>query len=193
MIIGLDEVGRGPLAGPVVAAATHLDWQIFPSDPKIVKKIRDSKTLTAKARTEMAKLIREYCPYGIGEASHKEIDALGIRPATRLAMIRALENLLKNFPATVIDLLQIDGNDKFSFPYTSEDIIGGDTKIHHISAASIIAKVYRDNLMIKLAKKYPQYQFEKHKGYGTAAHLASIQKHGPCHIHRTTFEPIKSL
>lgn len=196
-IAGIDEVGRGPLAGPVVAATI-----ILPLGTKNEKRkrqnygavsrpdlynigINDSKKMSEKKRVELDKIIREAAvDYGIGESSVGEIDKLGIQTATYLAYKRAIEKLKD------VDFLLIDGlrwkNSKL--PY--ESIIKGDSISMSIAAASIIAKVYRDNLMCELAVKYPEYGFEKHKGYGTKSHFEALKRHGPCEIHRKSFAPI---
>lgn len=180
--VGMDEAGRGSWAGPVVAAAVYL-----PKGAKLPG-LTDSKLLTAKQReTLYSKIIQKY-DYGIGEASHKEVDEFGLLQATFLAYERALQN----FPWQP-DHLLIDGRDKFKFKVPHTSIIKGDQKIRCISAASILAKVYRDELMKSYAKKYPNYLFEAHKGYGTRMHSSLLKIHGPCAIHRVSYKPLIDL
>ncbi len=183
-LCGIDEVGRGPFAGPVVAAAVVLDPK------KRINGLDDSKKLTAARREQLAPRIREKAlEWAIGEASVAEIDALNIVQATFLAMQRAV-NGLKSAPQFVL----IDGRDNPLFVYRDQDVrlasqslVKGDTLSASIAAASIIAKVYRDELMVKQAEIYPQYGFESHKGYGTKLHCARLLEHGPCPLHRHSF------
>lgn len=178
IICGVDEAGRGPLAGPVYAAAVIL--------PKghIVEGVNDSKKLSEKKRELLFdKIIDECVCYSIGTASEKEIDEINILQATYLAMKRAVDGL-----EIVPQLALIDGNR--IPPLTSTDaraIVKGDAKSASIACASILAKVSRDRYMLKMAKKYPEYQFEKHKGYGTKLHYEMIEKYGICEIHRKSF------
>jgi len=178
IICGVDEAGRGPLAGPVYAAAVIL--------PKghIVEGVNDSKKLSEKKRELLFdKIIDECVCYSIGTASEKEIDEINILQATYLAMKRAVDGL-----EIVPQLALIDGNR--IPPLTSTDaraIVKGDAKSASIACASILAKVSRDRYMLEMAKKYPEYQFEKHKGYGTKLHYEMIDKYGICEIHRKTF------
>lgn len=178
IICGVDEAGRGPLAGPVYAAAVIL--------PKghIVEGVNDSKKLSEKKRELLFdKIIDECVCYSIGTASEKEIDEINILQATYLAMKRAVDGL-----EIVPQLALIDGNR--IPPLISTDaraIVKGDAKSASIACASILAKVSRDRYMLKMAKKYPEYQFEKHKGYGTKLHYEMIEKYGICEIHRKSF------
>lgn len=178
IICGVDEAGRGPLAGPVYAAAVIL--------PKchIVEGVNDSKKLSEKKRELLFdKIIDECVCYSIGTASEKEIDEINILQATYLAMKRAVDGL-----EIVPQLALIDGNR--IPPLTSTDaraIVKGDAKSASIACASILAKVSRDRYMLEMAKKYPEYQFEKHKGYGTKLHYEMIEKYGICEIHRKSF------
>lgn len=178
IICGVDEAGRGPLAGPVYAAAVIL--------PKghIVEGVNDSKKLSEKKRELLFdKIIDECVCYSIGTASEKEIDEINILQSTYLAMKRAVDGL-----EIVPQLALIDGNR--IPPLTSTDaraIVKGDAKSASIACASILAKVSRDRYMLEMAKKYPEYQFEKHKGYGTKLHYEMIDKYGICEIHRKTF------
>lgn len=177
IIAGVDEAGRGPLAGPVVAAAVIIDNYF-----EELNEINDSKKLTEKKREKLYDLILENCNVGIGIADEKEIDEINILNATFLAMRRALGKI-ENY-----DIVLVDGNHKIrKFDGRQEEIIKGDGKSLSIAAASIIAKVYRDNIMKEISEKYPDYGFERHKGYGTKLHRELIHKHGPCIIHRKTF------
>ena len=176
-ICGVDEAGRGPLAGPVFAAAV-----ILPEGLEI-EGVTDSKKLTEKKREKLFDVIKEKAlAYCVASASVEEIERLNILRADMLAMKRAVEGL-----QVEADFAIIDGNKtpELNIPCTA--IVKGDAKSESIAAASILAKVSRDRLMLDLAKKYPEYGFEKHKGYGTKAHMESILKYGPCEIHRPSF------
>lgn len=175
-IAGVDEVGRGPLAGPVVCAAV-----IMPTDD-IVDGVTDSKKLSAKKREELSKIIREKAlACSIFEVSEREIDEINILQAVKKCMTGAVMGL-KIKP----DVVLCDGLD-IGLPFNTEYIIKGDFKSYTIGCASIVAKVYRDNLMIKKAEEFPEYGFDKHKGYGTKAHIDKIREIGPCSLHRKTF------
>lgn len=178
-VAGVDEVGRGPLAGPVVCAAV-----IMPADENLmIDGVDDSKKLSAKKREALDVLIRERTlAYSIFEVSEKEIDEINILQATRKGMREALLSL-KITPDAVLT----DGNMTLDIPFPQRSVIHGDALSYSIGAASIIAKVYRDALMDKLAEIYPAYGFEKNKGYGTAAHIAAIREVGACPVHRRTF------
>ncbi len=177
VICGVDEAGRGPLAGPVCAAAV-----ILPKDLELPG-LTDSKKLTDKKRRELFPLIQEHAiAYGIGMATEQEIDEINILQATFLAMQRALDQL-----SVKPDLALIDGNREKDFGVPVKTVVKGDSLSANIAAASILAKVTRDNLMVELAETYPQYGFEIHKGYGTKAHYAALTEHGPSPIHRMTF------
>ena len=177
VICGVDEAGRGPLAGPVCAAAV-----ILPKDLQIPG-LTDSKKLTDKKRRELFPLIQEQAlAYGIGFATEQEIDEINILQATFLAMQRALEQL-----TVKPDLALIDGNREKDFGIPVKTVVKGDSLSANIAAASILAKVTRDNLMQEMAETYPQYGFEIHKGYGTKAHYAALREHGACPIHRMSF------
>ena len=176
-ICGVDEAGRGPLAGPVCAAAVilppHLD----------IPGLDDSKKLSDKRRRELLPVIKEQAiAYGIGFASHEEIDEINILQATFLAMGRAIEQL--NGKA---DFALIDGNRERDFGLPVKTVVKGDSLSANIAAASVLAKVSRDDLMEAMAEEYPQYGFEIHKGYGTKAHYEALRTYGPCPIHRMTF------
>ena len=178
-IAGVDEVGRGPLAGPVVCAAV-----IMPLDEAdILAGVDDSKKLSEKKREQLSALIKEkaLC-YKIVEIGEKTIDEINILEATKLGMKRAIEGL-----AIKPDTVLTDGNMTIDIPFPQTSVIHGDALSYSIGAASIIAKVYRDNLMDEYANTYPAYAFEKNKGYGTAAHIQGIKEHGLCPIHRRTF------
>jgi ribonuclease HII len=179
-ICGIDEAGRGPWAGPVVAAAVILPAKGRP------KGLADSKQLSPEARAELAEAIRACAMVGVGEASVDEIDTLNILRATHLAMRRALEAL----PLAPVAAL-IDGNSAPDLPCAVETIIDGDAYVASISAASIIAKVTRDRMMADLCDAFPGYAFAKHKGYGTAEHQRALAELGPCPIHRRSFRPIQ--
>ena len=177
IICGVDEAGRGPLAGPVFAAAV-----ILPPDLTI-DGIDDSKKLSEKKRVVLFEEIKKSAiAYNIAFSTEKEIDEINILNATLLAMKRAVAGL-----SLQPDIALIDGNKSPNLSMTTQTIIKGDSLSASIAAASILAKVARDNLMKSLSKKYPQYAFEKHKGYGTKLHIESIKKYGPCEIHRKSF------
>ncbi len=177
VICGVDEAGRGPLAGPVCAAAV-----ILPPDLEIPG-LNDSKKLTDKRRRELLPVIQEQAlAYGIAFASHTEIDEINILQATYLAMERALAQL-KISP----ELVLIDGNRSKDFGLPVRTIVKGDSLSANIAAASVLAKVTRDDYMLKMAEEYPQYAFEIHKGYGTKKHYAALEAFGPSPIHRMTF------
>lgn len=177
VICGVDEAGRGPLAGPVCAAAV-----ILPEGLEIPG-LTDSKKLTDKKRRELFPLIQEQAiAYGIGMASQQEIDEINILQATFLAMKRALAQL-----SVQPDLALIDGNRETDFGLPVKTVVKGDSLSANIAAASILAKVTRDDLMVEMAKTYPQYGFDVHKGYGTKAHYGALREFGPCEIHRMTF------
>ena len=177
LICGVDEAGRGPLAGPVCAAAV-----ILPTHVEITG-LNDSKKLTDKRRRELFPIIKEQAiAYGIGLASHEEIDEINILQATYLAMERALAQL-----SVKPELALIDGNRAKDFGLPVETVVKGDSRSASIAAASILAKVTRDDLMLSAAEEYPQYQFDVHKGYGTKAHYSALTEHGPSPIHRMTF------
>ena len=182
-LAGVDEVGRGPLVGDVVAAAVILD----PAHP--IEGLADSKKLSEKKRDELAVLIKEHAlSWSVGVASPAEIDDLNILHATMLAMQRAVLGLDVK-PLHVY----VDGNRCPDLPCSAEAVVKGDAKVAQISAASIIAKVYRDQQMISLDQQFPQYQFAKHKGYPTADHLRLLREHGVLPEYRRTFGPVRRL
>lgn len=177
VVCGIDEAGRGPLAGPVYAAAVIL--------PKghIVEGVNDSKKISEKKRNLLFdKIIDECVCYSIGTASEQEIDEINILQATFLAMRRAVAGL-----EIKPDIALVDGNKKPGLDIAEQTIVKGDSKSANIAAASIIAKVSRDRYMLEMSEKYPEYQFEKHKGYGTKLHYEMIEKYGVSPIHRKTF------
>ena len=181
MLAGVDEVGRGPLAGPVIAAAVILD----PSRP--ITGLRDSKKLTAPRRAELAEIIEaQALAVGVGRAEVAEIDLLNILRASLLAMERAVANL-----AVQPDVVYVDGNITPTLAMPAVAIVGGDDRVASISAASIVAKVIRDREMDRAAAHFPNYGFERHKGYATAAHLEALERFGPSPLHRTSFAPIR--
>jgi ribonuclease HII len=180
LIAGVDEAGRGPLAGPVIAAAVILD----PKQP--IEGLADSKKLSAKQRERLFEEIRKKSiAWSAARATVTEIDAINIMQASLLAMKRAVEQL-----SIAPEHALIDGNfcPKLICPATA--IIGGDDLEPAISAASIVAKVLRDRIMVMLDKKYPAYGFAQHKGYSTALHMKALKSHGPCRIHRRSFAPV---
>jgi len=181
LVAGVDEAGRGPLAGPVVAAAVILD------ELKPIRGLKDSKVLTALKRERLFDEIhaKALC-LSIAQASVEEIDTLNILQATMLAMKRAVEGLRLR-PNKVL----VDGNRLPTLRIQAEAVIGGDAKIKSISAASILAKVHRDRLCIELHREHPLYGFDGHKGYSTPEHLAALRVHGACPHHRRSFAPVR--
>jgi ribonuclease HII len=181
LMAGVDEVGRGPLAGPVVAAAVILNKECY------IEGIKDSKQLTASKRRYLDLEIRDKAlAVAIGLAEVEEIDRLNILQAALLAMHRAVEALMLQ-PTLVL----VDGNRCPKWSYESHAIIGGDQKVSAISAASIVAKVHRDQIMIDYHQQFPQYGFNQHMGYGTLLHRQALKQHGPCAIHRRSFSPVR--
>lgn len=177
IICGVDEAGRGPLAGPVYAAAV-----ILPSDC-VIEGLNDSKKLTEKKREKLFDEIKDKAlAYGIASADEKEIDEINILNATFLAMKRAINSL-----SVKPDLALIDGNQKPHTDIEEVTVVKGDAKSMSIAAASVLAKVSRDRFMLEMAEKYPQYEFARHKGYGTKLHYEKIAQYGVCDIHRRTF------
>lgn len=189
-IAGVDEVGRGPLAGPVVTAAV-----VLPEDFDVLG-VDDSKKLSEKRREELFDIITERAvAYGIGICDHQEIDEINILQATKKAMKKAIQECDRKLsekgpeehPAPCIDYVLFDAVEIEDLDKPQEAIIKGDAKVLAIAAASIVAKVTRDRMMVEYAEKYPWYAFEKNKGYGTAAHYEGLWDHGTCPIHRMTF------
>ncbi|NDJ63290.1 MAG: ribonuclease HII [Chloroflexi bacterium] len=193
-IVGLDEAGRGAWAGPVAAGAVCLPPR-RDDLPEILMGVRDSKQMTARARTRLIDHIKEAAlAWGVGSATRAEIDDLGIVPATCLAMERALDHLCTQFPQIVPDYLLVDS---IKWPLLEQTDIGhsamkrGDQESLSIAAASVLAKVWRDEQMIALDAAYPEFGFAQHKGYGVDKHQAALRKHGPTPLHRTTFKPVR--
>jgi ribonuclease HII len=182
-VCGVDEVGRGPLAGPVVAAAVMFEKGFTPDEK--LQRVADSKKLSPQARTELAQLIHHTAvAVGIGEVDAATIDRLNILNATFLAMTKAIEQLRPQ-----PEFLLIDGNRYRTMQRIAfETVVKGDSKVFSIAAASIVAKVYRDKLMSELDTKFPQYGFARHFGYPTPEHIEAIRKYGRCEIHRNAFK-----
>lgn len=177
VVVGIDEAGRGPLAGPVVACALY-----FNKMPDLL--VKDSKQLSFKQREEIYRLLKKdlNVEWGIGKVSEKVIDKINILNATKLAMKRAVRNLKKE-----TDFLLIDGNFNLDINIPQKSVIKGDQKVMSIAAASIVAKVTRDRMMLKYHQRYPQYCFDRHKGYGSQLHRELIRKYGYCSLHRRSF------
>ncbi len=196
IIAGIDEAGRGPLAGPVVAAAcvlphplyrrgrVHPRWSPFEQEPEKDILIADSKQLTPEERTTAFNWIISHCAFGIGISAHSVIDQKGILAATELAMQKAVHQLQA---CTNPTYLLVDGRDHFWFDLPHSSIIRGDEHEACIAAASIIAKVTRDRIMVRSDRVFPGYGFSSHKGYGSVEHIGCIRTLGPCPIHRRTF------
>lgn len=181
-IVGTDEVGRGPMAGPLVVAAV-----ILPDDV-VIEGLNDSKKLTEKKREQLSAIIKQKAiEYQIQYMSVEEVDRLNVYEASRQAMIKCVRKMKHKVDYVLSDAMPID------FEYPCLDIIKGDMKSASIAAASIIAKVERDHYMVELDKQYPQYGFKKHKGYVTKMHLEAIEKYGVCEHHRTSFTPVKNI
>lgn len=231
-VIGIDEAGRGPLAGPVVAAATTVRNFQFPrfdksktrraisnfqsnsndqnSNLKNWDLIRDSKMLSEKQRESLFDFIHEHFYVGVGICGHKTIDRINILEASFLAMKKATAELLRNSKLAISNsdknekpnyklpitncIILLDGNKEIpNFSMEQRAIVNGDKYVKSISAASIIAKVTRDRIMLEMHEKYPEYGFARHKGYGTKMHFAMLEKNGPCEIHRRSFAPVRNL
>jgi ribonuclease HII len=186
VVAGIDEVGRGPLAGPVIAAAVIIDAATLPA--RLAEELDDSKKLTARKREALATLVLESCVCGFGEASVDEIDRLNILKATFLAMQRAVEAL-----GQPVEHALVDGNQVPPLGCQVRCLVGGDGLSLSIAAASVIAKVRRDRLMADLASQFPGYGWESNAGYGTAQHLAALRTLGPTPHHRTSFAPIAQM
>jgi len=190
LVAGLDEAGRGPLAGPVVVAAVIINPKFRSRILKELKGVKDSKKLSFKQREEIFEVLTNcnFIEWGISKVSEKVIDKINILEATKLGMLKALEGL-----GCKADHLILDGNFKIDSRTPQKSIIKGDEKVFSCAAASIIAKVTRDRIMLKYDKKYPEYGFKKHKGYPTQSHRSMLKKHGPCPIHRKSFSPVAGL
>lgn len=177
LIAGVDEAGRGPLAGPVFAAA------VIMSEDKYIPDIKDSKKLSEKKREQVFEyIINNADYYSVASVGEREIDEINILNATHKAMNAAVDSL-----AVTPDFVLIDGNSIKNMTLPHETVVKGDAKVFCIAAASILAKVSRDRYILRLAEEYPEYGFEKHKGYGTAQHIEALKKYGPCPIHRKSF------
>lgn len=229
-VIGVDEAGRGPLAGPVVAAAALLRNNQLPStkiqtttndqnpnnqnkedlpntkyqiqDTNMWDLVRDSKKLSEKQREKVFDFVCENFHVGVGICDHKTVDRINILEASFLAMKKAIADLVHNKSKveslkTKVDeniIIIVDGNKKIpNFSMEQMAVVGGDRIVKSISAASIIAKVTRDRMMISMHEKYPVYGFDQHKGYGTKLHMDALKKHGPCEIHRQSFAPVSEI
>ncbi|MBI2450631.1 MAG: ribonuclease HII [Candidatus Nealsonbacteria bacterium] len=182
-VVGLDEAGRGPLCGPVVAGAVIInDWRTFLRRRSVLPNIRDSKQLSAKQREYFYKILTKHpaIKWGIGIVSEKIIDKINILEATKLAMVKALKKIKADF-------LILDGKMELDLPIPQKSIIKADEKVFSCAAASIIAKVTRDRIMMRYHKKYPEYRLDLHKGYGTKLHYEMLKLYGPCQIHRKSF------
>jgi ribonuclease HII len=183
LMAGVDEVGRGPLAGPVVAAAVILD------ERRSIRGLNDSKLLAAEERERLDREIRSKAVcFCVASASVAEIDTLNILRAALLAMRRAVQGLSQQ-PQIVL----VDGNQRPELSMAVRTVVGGDAKVRAISAASIIAKVHRDRLCMQLHDEHPQYGFDSHKGYSTPEHLSALQEHGACPHHRRSFAPVRDV
>ncbi|UOA09193.1 ribonuclease HII [Methylobacter sp. S3L5C] len=183
LVAGVDEAGRGPLAGPVVAAAVILD------PLKYIDSLADSKVLSERKRDSLFEIIKaDALSWSVGMASVEEIDELNILQATLLAMQRAVNGL-----AIVPDQVLVDGNCLPKLLIPAQAIIKGDSKVKAISAASILAKVERDKIMVDYYQQYPDYSFHRHKGYGTKQHLKELEQFGFLSIHRKTFNPVRTM
>ena len=192
IVIGLDEAGRGPLAGPVFAAAVIINFSNHLSIKSLKRlKVRDSKKLTPKKREQIYEVLISHplIKWAASRASEKVVDRINILQATKLAMKRAVKNLEKKIKKQA-DFLILDGRIKLDLDIPQKSIIKGDNKVFSCAAASIIAKVRRDRLMRRHDKKYPEYGFVSHKGYGTKKHMAALTGLGPCKIHRKSFKPV---
>ncbi len=185
-VIGIDEVGRGALCGPVVSCAVLLRQSILKEN--MVKEINDSKKLTEKKRDELSKFIKKFSIYSYGMASNEEVDCLNILKATTLSMQRSFERF-SEFPNKV----RIDGTESFHLNKRTSFLIKGDQKSVAIAAASILAKTHRDSIMKEFSKKFPEYDWNKNKGYGTKKHVEAIRKFGITFLHRKSFISQKIL
>lgn len=181
LVAGVDEAGRGPLAGPVVAGCV-----VLPADARGLRGVRDSKEMTAEEREEAVVKIRAVAlGVGVGVASVEEVDAFNIRMASLLAMRRAVDAL-----GITPQGFLVDGKDVFSMDLRCAAVVDGDAKSLSVAAASVVAKVARDAMMVELSEHHPMYLFASNKGYGTPEHLAALREHGPCAIHRRSFRPV---
>lgn len=182
-VIGVDEAGRGPLAGPITIGIVIAEVKKHPA----LKNIKDSKKLTPKKREKWFEIIKNNFEYKTASVGPNIIDKIGIQKATHLAVARALRKIIRHSVSNINFFIMLDGKLKAPKKYNQESIIKGDEKIPVISAASIMAKVTRDRKMARLHKKYPQYSFDRHKGYGTKEHYKMLKTHGSCQIHRRSY------
>jgi len=189
-VIGIDEAGRGPLAGPVVASAVALKtWDSMAQHP-LLELIRDSKTLSEKQREKLFDFIHEHFHVGVGICSHETVDRINVLEATYLAMKKALTDITGKINRDQNCIILVDGNRGIpNLSLEQRAIVGGDGSVRSISAASIVAKVTRDRIMKKMHENYPEYGFLSNKGYGTKVHMEAIKKYGLCDIHRKSFKP----
>lgn len=202
-IIGTDEVGRGPLCGPVLACAAmfkDINFEIPAEKQKQFDLVRDSKKVSEKQREEIFDFIGEHFHLGIGLCDHETIDRINILEASFLSMKKAIQELKRNISKEIWAgaepkyIILVDGNKQIpNLSMQQYAVIGGDKLVKSISAASIVAKVTRDRMMKQFALKYPQYGLEKHMGYGTKVHMEALAAHGPCEIHRKSFAPVRRL
>jgi len=198
-VVGLDEAGRGPLAGPVVAAAVCFKTGRELFSAELAKnsslKINDSKKLSPKKREYFYKILTKNhnIKWGIGRVSEKVIDKINILEATKLAMERAVRNLCDRTNFRQVDFLILDGNFRINLPIAQKSIVKADERVFSCAAASIIGKVFRDRTMLRYHKKYPQYGFDRHKGYPTKLHFKMLKKYGPCKIYRKSFKPVEKI
>ena len=197
-IAGLDEAGRGPLAGPVVAGVVVVKRKSKKLDLALIKKlnsfgVKDSKKLTFKKRGEIYKTLTnsDLIYWATGRVSEKKIDQINILEATKLAMLKAIEKLKRKNPKLKINFLILDGRMSLDINISQKSIIRGDDKVFSVAAASILAKVTRDRIMERYDRIYSNYGFSENKGYGTAFHFKMIKKHGSCKIHRKSFRPMR--
>ncbi len=193
LIVGLDEVGRGAWAGPIVAGCVCIprDLKLSKADKTLLNQIKDSKKITPKKREELYNFITNNFIWSTGEVSAKEIDKINIGEANKLAFRKAIKKINLEPDYILVDYFSDIGLDDYNI--VVKGIKFGDNKVLSIAAASIVAKVYRDKKMVRLAKKFPTYSFEKHKGYGTKLHRDSLAKSGVCKIHRTSYKPVANL
>lgn len=190
-IAGVDEAGRGPLAGPVVAAAVIIHANVLRADvPEELVGLNDSKQLTQRQRELFFDRLHDlhWLQFGVGQSSVAEIDEQNILQTTLLAMQRAV-NALDEIP----DFVLVDGNRLPTWEFDGKAVVKGDSKSLSMAAASVLAKVTRDRIMVDMDTEYPQYGFARHKGYGTKAHLAALEEHGPCEHHRLSFRPCREV
>lgn len=188
LVVGIDEAGRGPLAGPVVAACAYISAEV--ANAPFVSVLNDSKKLTAKKRELLEPQIIELCPHGLGICSAEEIDTLNIHQATLLAMRRAYHAMLDKFDVQP-DAALIDGKFTPNLPCEAQAVIKGDGRSCSIAAASILAKVHRDRLMLAYHEEHPHYGWDRNAGYGTKAHIEGLNTHGVTVYHRKSFAPVR--